>query len=266
MFWKTVEKNSLVPKEELYRNIRLDESIEVITGPGYYAKEIELQFSIAEDGFRTKIIHLIRYIKENSYSILSENKVSKVKDIIALVIDEIFKYDRKTFERSVDEFNESIYELWLHYLYEIDKLVDELYAEQEYLIAIDELENIISNKTIGDEDILFIYNYKSKSIAKDVKQVKIRMSGIALIHFYEQDPIDISNAAKILEGYGWKSATKLVGQYKELTNDYFRHNYRDFKITYDSIYERLSNSAKIRAMDDLELFRSSKKNQNSTSY
>ncbi|NOU60569.1 hypothetical protein [Marinifilum caeruleilacunae] len=258
------ELSELRPKEEIYNNIRVEKWIEEIAGPGYFIKDLELNFTITKEKIGQKISYAIRFIKENSYTLIKEKKTDSLRLLKDAIYADIDKCNSIAFTDSLEEGKEGIYELWKHYLYDIEEKFRELESELNYLSAVEEINIFLMDENIDDEDVLIYYNYsKNKQKKKDgLNSKKINMSSIALLHFYNEDPIDKFNVDKILDRYGHQAANKLIAKYDLYSKSQTeRYAFRDFEKRFKEMYEYLSQEGKKRALDDLDQFRLNKKNR-----
>jgi|GEM_PF-5081930 len=255
--------SELKSKEEIYKSIHVEEWVEEITGPGYFIKDLELGFSISEEMICQKISYLTRFINDNSYSLIKEKKTQWINSLQDAICEEIEKCNSNAYCDSLDEGKAGVYDLWKHYLWNIEKKYEELKSALGYLWAAEEINIFLKEEEVDEEEVLIYFNYSKKgNMEKDLIRKKLHMSSVVLLHIYNEEPIDKFNVNEILEKYGYKAAKKLIAKYDLFSmSETERYAFRDFEKRFKEMYEYLTVKGKKRALDDLDKFRLNKKNQ-----
>jgi len=257
MQWISEDISELKPKEEIYRSIHVEEWFKEIAGPDYFIKDVEMRFSISEEMICQKITYLIRFINDNSYSLIKEKKTQLIGSLRDAICEEIEKCNSNAYCDSLDEGKAGVYDLWKHYLWNIEKKYEELKSALDYLWAAEEINIFMMEEEVDPDEVLIYFNYSKKSTnEKPLKRIKMNMSSIALLHYYNEDPINKFNVDELIEEFGFKSAKKLIGRYELLRNKIERHTFRDFEKCFKEMYEYLTEEGKKRALHDLDKFRS----------
>lgn len=252
MQWISEDISELKPKEEIYRSIHVEEWFKEIAGPDYFIKDVEMRFSISEEMICQKITYLIRFINDNTYSLIKEKKTQLIGSLRDAICEEIEKCNSSAYCESLDEGKAGVYDLWKHYLWNIEKKYEELKSALDYLWAAEEINIFIMEEEVDPDEVMIYFNYSKKSTnEKPLKRIKMNMSSIALLHYYNEDPINKFNVDEILDSYGYTSSKALKRRYDLLSCEIERHAFRDFNTCFKEMYEYLTPEGKKRALDDL---------------
>lgn len=196
---------------------------------------------------RIKLV--VDYVQLNPIRIIDEKKEDRIEDIFLSFGEEYEELITRAFKMSEDGKNEEMFDLWKHYQYDIEKVIDKILPAISYLQEIKSIHDDLSdNNKAGDFEL-------ERNIDLPLKT---NMYAIVLFYIYSEKHIDETNCVEIAKCYGWKSGVKLKSYYNEWKNHNHRYAHKRFSIYYNCIFSYLSPKGKEAAKIDLDKFNNEK--------
>ncbi|WP_321319262.1 hypothetical protein [Labilibaculum sp.] len=191
---------------------------------------------------RIKLV--VDYVHLNPIRIIDEKKEDRIEDIFLSFGEEYEELITRAFKMSEDGKNEEMFDLWKHYQYDIERVIGKILPAISYLQEIKSIHYHLSdNNKAGDFEL---YN------KRNLKREKLSAMCIALLHYYNDEPITIYNIDEIMLKYGYRAKQTLLDLYEEVKVEDFRIESTVLKKSCDAILSKIKPEKKEKVLDEMD--------------